>query len=91
MGGPSAMVQCAACDRPILDRFLLMSWTEHGMRNVYSVRTVKPPSPTNVFQGTANYFVETTFLDDLEQNVPVVHKEYPQMIWSGAQETKFSI
>lgn len=68
-----------------------MSWTEHGMRNVYSVRTVKPPSPTNVFQGTANYFVETTFLDDLEQNVPVVHKEYPQMIWSGAQETKFSI
>lgn len=68
-----------------------MSWTEHGMRNVYSVRTVKPPSPTNVFQGTANYFVETTFLDDSEQNVPVVHKEYPQMIWSGAQETKFSI
>lgn len=33
----------------------------------------------------------TYFPDDLEQNVPVVHKEYPQMIWSGAQETKFSI
>lgn len=46
-----------------------MSWTEHGMRNVYSVRTVKPPSPTNVFQGTANYFVETTFLGKTAANL----------------------
>lgn len=33
----------------------------------------------------------TYFPDDLEQNVLVVHKEYPQMIWSGERETKFSI